>query len=155
LKHPIGFLLVGLLVLAGSVGATTPALTNRNDFGLGFMLGEPSGLDAQFFWSQKSAIDVNVAWSWKDWFFVAADYQVYNKLADSPPEWRWYYGLGGYLTTPHNEDGTLGLRVPLGVKYRFPNSPVDIWGEIDPALQLVPDTTPELQGGIGVTFWLR
>jgi hypothetical protein len=32
---------------------------------------------------------------------------------------------------------------------------VDIWGEVVPALQLVPDTQGEFQGGLGVTFWIK
>jgi hypothetical protein len=154
MKPTTGFLAVVTIIVFVSAALAQP-LENRNEFGLGFQLGEPSGLNGQFFWSQRSAIDVNVAWSWKDWFFTAVDYQVYNRLADSPPQWKWYYGLGGYLTLPRNEDGTLGVRVPLGIRYRIPRSVVDVWGEIDPAMQLIPDTTPELQGGIGLTFWIR
>ena len=124
------------------------------EFGAGVVLGEPSGLNGQWYWSSRAAIDVTVAWSWRDWFFTSADYQVYDYLMDAPREWRWYYGGGAYLTLPENEDGTVGLRLPLGIKYHWPHSTIDTWVEVAPALQLAPDTEAELQGGIGLTFWL-
>ena len=86
---------------------------------------------------------------------VAVDYQIYNNIADAPPEWSWYYGIGGYAAFPENRDGIFGVRVPLGIAYHFPRSFVDVWAEIDPGLQLMPDTEAEMQGGIGVTLWLK
>ncbi|MBI5059401.1 hypothetical protein HZB60_06435 [candidate division KSB1 bacterium] len=137
------------------VGHLYAADTDRKEFGAGIVLGEPSGLNGQWYWSNRSAVDVTIAWSWHDWFFTAADYQVYDYVLDAPREWRWYYGGGAYLTLPKNEDGTIGLRLPLGLKYHWPHSAIDTWVEVAPALQLAPDTQAELQGGLGFTFWLR
>jgi hypothetical protein len=154
MKHVLfAAMILAILTLAGTVFAES--LENRNDFGLGFVLGEPSGLNAQFYWSQRSAVDITAAWSFNDWLMIVGDFQVYNKIADSPPNWKWYYGLGAYLALPRNDNGTFGVRVPLGIRYRIPQSAVDVWGEIAPALRVVPDTAPELQGGLGVTFWLK
>ncbi|MFZ5434359.1 MAG: hypothetical protein ACOZB3_11390 [Calditrichota bacterium] len=126
----------------------------RDEFGMGLTLGEPSGIHGQFFWSRKTALDVTAAWSFHDWFMTTADFQIYDYLLDSPDEWRWYYGGGAYLALPENEDGTFGVRVPVGIRYHFPHSYVDVWAEIDPALQLAPETEAEFQAGLGVTFWL-
>jgi hypothetical protein len=150
------FMRYGLLiaVLALGLSQAFAANSNRKEFGAGVVLGEPSGLNGQWYWSNRTAIDATAAWSWRDWFFIAADYQVYDYVLDAPREWRWYYGGGAYLTLPKNEDGTVGLRLPLGLKYHFPHSQIDVWGELAPALQLAPKTRPELQGGLGFTFWL-
>lgn len=145
---------IGLALILAVSYTYAAESADRDEFGLGLVLGEPSGLNTQFFWSSKTSIDVTAAWSWKDWFTTAADFQVYNYIADAPREWKWYYGLGGYLTLPENEDGTLGVRIPLGIKYHFPHSSIDVWAEVDPALQLAPDTEAEFQGGLGLTFWL-
>lgn len=149
---------VGLIILFAvllvSFEKATAAEAGR-ELGLGIVLGEPSGVLGQFFMSRSSLLDVTVAWSLDDWFMVAGDYQVYNNLADAPPEWLWYYGIGGYLAFPENEDGIIGARVPLGISYSFPRSIVDVWVEVDPALQIIPDTEAELQGGLGITFWLK
>jgi hypothetical protein len=147
--------IVALIALTAGRTVLAESLENRNDFGLGFVLGEPSGLNGQFYWSQRSAIDITAAWSWNDWMMVIGDFQVYNNIADSPHNWKWYYGVGAYLALPENDNGTFGVRVPLGLRYRIPQSAVDIWGEVAPALRVVPDTEPVLQGGLGVTFWLK
>ncbi|MBU1983880.1 hypothetical protein KJ815_05670, partial [bacterium] len=83
------------LLLAGAIGVASAA--DRDEFGLGLTLGEPSGVHGQFFWSPRTALDVTAAWSLHDWFMSTADFQIYDYLLDSPPEWRWYYGLGAYL----------------------------------------------------------
>lgn len=153
MKRYIICMVATLTLLTGS--AMAQRLEQRNEFGLGFVIGEPSGINAQFFWSPRSAVDFTAAWSFNDWFMLIGDYQVYDYIADSPREWRWYYGGGAWVAFPENDDGTLGVRVPLGIRYRIPRSIVDLWVEIAPALELVPDTEPELQGGLGVTFWLR
>jgi hypothetical protein len=127
----------------------------KNEIGLGLVLGEPTGVNAQFFWSERTAIDVTVAWSWKDWLFTSVDYQIYDYILDSPREWRWYYGLGAYIALPENEHGRLGVRIPVGLKYHFPHSAIDVWAEAAPALRLIDKTKPDLQGGLGITFWLK
>lgn len=135
---------IAVLVLAGA--ALAQPLEDRNEFGLGIVLGEPSGINGQFYWGKHSAVDVTAAWSFHDWFMVTSDFQIYNKIADSPDNWQWYYGLGAYLALPENDDGTFGARVPLGIRYRIPRSVVDIWGEVAPGLRVVPDTEAEVQG---------
>lgn len=149
------WLLVPLIMAFASTSAFPQALDKRDEFGLGIVLGEPSGVNAQVYWTPHSTVGITAAWSVHDWLFVAADYQILNRLGDSPPEWRWFYGLGAYLGTPHNARGLIGGRIPLGIKYKIPSSIVDVWGELVPALRLVPDTQAEFQGGIGVTLWIK
>ena len=146
--------MIGLLMVACWCNGVAAA-EEKSEFGLGLVLGEPSGLNGQFLWSERSAIDITAAWSWRDWFFTSADFQMYDYILDSPREWKWYWGGGAYLTLPKNDQGTFGVRVPLGIKYHIPHSPVDLWIEADPALQLIKSTEAELQGGFGVTFWLK
>jgi hypothetical protein len=154
MKRQMWLLIIGvLLVMTANSWAATDQ--NRDEFGLGFIVGEPSGVNAQFYWGPKASVAVTAAWSLNDWFFLAGDYQIVNRLADSPPEWRWFYGIGAYMGAPEKERGLFGGRIPLGIKYRIPNSIVDIWGEVVPALQLVPDTEGRIQGGVGVTFWIK
>jgi len=146
-------LLAGLILLPWAAGLAADGRAN-SEFGLGLVIGEPSGLNAQFFWGPKSAVDVTAAWSWNDWFMTTADFQVYDYIGDAPREWRWYYGLGGCLAVPEKDDGILGIRIPLGIKYHIPHSQVDLWAEVAPALQVIPDTEAEFHGGLGVTLWL-
>lgn len=145
-------LVFSILLSVCSVGVMAQ---DKNETGIGILLGEPSGINGQFFWSKRSAVDVTAAWSFKDWLFVAADYQRYDYLMNLPREWKWTYGFGGYLTLPESEDGTFGFRLPVGLRYHFPHSDIATWAEIAPALELIPDTSPQLQLGIGLTYWIQ
>jgi hypothetical protein len=150
------FLIAFAIMLGSAAGTGGIALAGeKSETGLGIVIGEPSGLNGQFFWSSRSAIDVTAAWSWRDWLFTAVDYQRYDYIMDAPREWKWTYGVGGYLTFPESDDGTFGLRIPLGLRYHFPHSNIAVWGEFAPALEILPDTSPQLQAGIGITYWIQ
>ena len=144
--------LIALMLLT-----TSSALAkDRNQFGIGPFVGEPTGLNAQFFWDKSSAVDVGTAWSWDKWLLVSADFQMYDFFMDMPREWQWYYGGGVFmnLANDDHDDNTFGVRVPLGMKYHFPYSIVDAWAEVAPGVELAPKTKFSFQGGIGLTFWL-
>lgn len=74
--------LIALMLLT-----TSSALAkDRNQFGIGPFVGEPTGLNAQFFWDKSSAVDVGTAWSWDKWLLVSADFQMYDFFMDMPRE---------------------------------------------------------------------
>ncbi|MBK6910821.1 MAG: hypothetical protein IPH10_07805 [bacterium] len=147
-------ILLGLLLTCTLASASLAK--NRDNFGIGPYIGEPTGLNAQFFWDKSSALDIGAAWSWDEWFLLSADFQMYDYIMDMPREWKWYYGGGAYMTFANDEhdDNTIGVRVPLGLKYHFPYSIVDVSAEFAPGVELAPKTRLSLQGGVGVTFWL-
>jgi hypothetical protein len=153
MRHPLRFFVLSLLL---PLCSSLPAQADEpNEFGAGIVLGEPSGVNMQFYWDNNQAIDLTAAWSFSDWLTVAGDFQIYNYLLDAPREWRWFYGIGSYMTFPEDDDLTWGVRIPFGVKYHFPYSIVDVWAEAAPGLELLEDTEAIFQGGIGVTFWLK
>jgi hypothetical protein len=47
----------------------------------------------------------------------------------------------------------VGVRVPVGLSYIFDDAPVDIFVEIAPTIDFVPDVRGEITGGIGIRFW--
>ncbi len=151
MKSIVGCALLIFTVIGGQYSVYAK---DRQEAAIGLLLGEPSGINGQVFWSSRSAVDLTVAWSWSDWVQVIGDYQIYDYILDAPREWKWTYGLGAYLALPENEGGTFGVRVPVGVKYHWPHSYIDTWIELAPALQVAPDTEARLQAGIGITYWL-
>ena len=80
-----------------------------------------------------------------------------------------YYGDGGnfadstlwHLQTTYmqpatgieDDDTKVGIRIPLGVDYIFAESPFDVFVEIAPILNLVPETEFDWSGGVGARFW--
>ncbi|MCC6477119.1 hypothetical protein IT157_08690 [bacterium] len=127
---------------------------NRDEFGLGLVVGEPTGLNAQFFWDRAASVDVTAAWSWSEWLLLSADFQMYDYVMDMPREWKWYYGFGGYLSVDDDDDNRFGVRVPLGLRYSIPYTIMDVWAEAAPGMELAPDTKVSVQAGLGLTFWL-
>ncbi|MCB9357017.1 MAG: hypothetical protein H6506_03270 [Calditrichaeota bacterium] len=145
-----------LILLATLFCVSFASAKDRDGFGLGPYLGEPTGLNMQFFWDKSSAVDINAAWSWNEWTLLSADFQMYDYFMDMPMEWKWFYGGGVYMSLANdgNEDNTVGVRVPLGMKYHIRPTIMDVWLEVAPALELAPATRGRFQGGIGLTFWL-
>ena len=73
-----------------------------------------------------------------------------------------YAGVGGRLKLKeenrgkgrNDSDVLLGVRVPFGISYLFADMPIDLFFEIVPILDLVPDTDLDLNAAIGARFYL-
>jgi len=65
-----------------------------------------------------------------------------------------YYGIGGRIKfSEGKKDDIVGIRIPVGLAYLFATAPVDIFIELVPTLDLVPDTDFDLNGGVGARFF--
>jgi hypothetical protein len=137
----------------GALLALTSIGFGARDFGVGILLGQPSGLKTSISIREPLFLDCGAAWSWDDWLLIFADCRFEEYVSPRSLNWRWYYGLGGYVGIPESEDGILGARIPIGASYHFPYSSFEVFGELVPALQLVPKTRARLQGGIGLLVW--
>ena len=55
------------------------------------------------------------------------------------------------------EDGNnrvdLGVRFPVGIAYLFDGAPVDIFLEVVPTLNLIPETDVDLDAALGARYW--
>lgn len=143
-------LLVMILVMFYS-----SVLAQESGFGLGVILGEPTGLSLKQWVGSNAAVDGAVAWSFghKDALHLHADYLVHNfwlleTEEDTSP---LYYGIGGRIK--FEEDSKIGVRFPLGMNYLFTDAPLDIFLEIVPLLNLAPSTDFDLNGAIGVRYF--
>jgi len=123
--------------------------------GLGVVFGEPTGLSAKMWTSERTAFDGAVAWSFAGagWLHVHADFLIHNyDLIDvNQGALPVYFGLGAYVSFSSNLG--LGARVPFGLAYQFEDAPVDIFVEIVPGLSLLPGIDFYLGGGIGVRYF--
>jgi hypothetical protein len=123
--------------------------------GVGLVFGEPTGLSAKLWTSDRTALDAALAWSFYNggWLHAQADFLIHNyELIDvSQGALPVYYGVGAYVTFSSNLG--LGARVPLGLAYQFENAPVDIFVEIAPGLSLLPGIGFHMGGGIGARYF--
>lgn len=131
------------------------ALERNNRFGLGVILGEPTGICFKKWFGSQTAIDGAVAWSFgnNDSMHLHIDYLVhnFNLFKEEKNKLLFYYGIGGRVKT--EKKSRVGIRVPVGINYIFEKAPLDIFLEVGPLLDLVPATEFGLSGGIGIRYY--
>lgn len=128
------------------------------DVGLGIMAGEPTGLSLKTWLGESTALDAAAGWSIgeNEWVHVHVDY-LHHRYDLNPPELDrpvpYYFGVGCRLLLRDGHGSKLGIRIPLGLDYVFEESRLDVFVEVAPILNLVPETEFDLSGGIGARFW--
>ena len=130
------------------------ASTKESGFGLGVIIGEPTGLSLKKWITTTAAIDGAAAWSFVDGsFHVHGDYLLHNSSLFKVEKGKllFYFGLGGRIST--EAELRVGVRIPVGLSYAFENSPLDIFFEIGPVLDLIPATDIRLTGGLGIRYF--
>ena len=142
-----------LLILILILGTTLAA--KAGPFGLGVILGEPTGVSMKYWNSKITAIDGAIAWSFEDEsaLHLHADYllHAFNLIDVSKGDLPLYYGLGVRLKLQKKDQ--LGIRIPLGMAYHFEKAPLDIFLEIVPILELIPSTELGFNGSIGIRYY--
>jgi len=132
------------------------ASARDRDFGLGLVLGEPTGVSGKIWLGRTTALDGAVAWSTGrdddlqlQGDYVWHDFGLFDVDRGALP---LYYGVGGRIRTNRGSD-RLGVRFPVGLAYIFAGSRFDAFMEAAPTLDLAPRTDVELAAGIGVRYF--
>jgi hypothetical protein len=136
------------------IGFSLNLSAQDSGFGLGIIIGEPTGVSLKTWVSQKHAVDAGMAWSLtNDWFHIHADYLIHNfNLIDvSQGQLPFYFGFGAKMGI--GSKFSFGARVPVGLAYLFEDAPLDVFVEIVPVLQLINEIRFEMNGGIGLRYW--
>jgi hypothetical protein len=148
-----------ILCAAGLAGAALPATAAQNKHvGVGFILGEPTGIDAKFWLANEHALEFGAAWSLSgnNEFHIQGDY-LFHKFdlihINTGDQFPLFFGIGGRMVLVENADDVIGIRFPVGLTYIFANYPFDIFGEIVPILDVAPDSDFDLEAAIGARFW--
>lgn len=126
-------------------------------FGLGIIVGEPTGVSLKYQLSERNAIDGAVAWSLSgdSDLHLHGDYLYhwYDLITVKKGQLPLYAGVGARLAFRENRDNLVGIRIPVGLAYLFAGAPFDAFVELVPVLDLAPDTDFDLEGAIGGRFW--
>jgi hypothetical protein len=147
----------GLMVAFFLVAAATGGVAQDRGFGLGVILGEPTGLSGKYWTSSRNAIDAGVAWSFRKqgFFHLHADYLWHFPLETQTSErFTFYTGVGGRFGAVSHE-AVLGVRVVGGFAFWPRNTPLDIFVEIAPVVDLAPATELSANGGVGIRFFFE
>jgi len=149
--------IIVLLLAVVSANART-----QDDFGIGVIIGEPTGLSLKYWLDEDRAIDGAAAWSYSenDSFQLHGDYLVHNYDLLEADELPVYYGIGARLKFKDNDgrgrnenDAIFGIRVPLGITYLFDDAPLDLFFELVPVLDLSPDVELDINAAVGLRFY--
>lgn len=143
--------------LAMILSTTAAALSNTSDFGLGLMIGEPSGVNAKVWSGRTTAFDFGLAWSTgeRDGLTVQGDYvkHRFDLIDVERGMLPFYYGIGVRLRDRENADTNLGVRFPLGLDYLFDDQPFDVFLEVAPIFDLTPDSEFDVNGTLGARYY--
>lgn len=142
----IALLLVGVTLATASVAEArqrpkraTKFEANKT-FGIGIMLGAPTGFCGKYYLTKDTALDFGLGayYGYRRHYDHYAGLHLHMDFLWHPAvltknESFWlplYIGLGGRILEHHDHDDThLGLRVPAGLMFDFERVPLDIFLE--------------------------
>jgi hypothetical protein len=165
---------VTVVLLAGAVRtASATEVGYGRKFGLGFVLGDPTGLSAKLWTGPTNSLDFGLGfWGYGvdyncgnghcDRFGYHAgtfnmDYLWQSNLVRGAAQLDWHIGAGGRAVWYGNCGGDCfqaAARMPVGLDLMFSNpSFVEIFFELAPALYIVQDLYFTVEGGLGARFY--
>ena len=127
-------------------------------FGLGIILGEPTGLSAKFWSSPETAIDFGLGYSFTSSNSIIdfyGDYVFHNSnILKAEEKFIVYYGPGASLRINEN-NSRLGIRGVIGILWLPSGSPFDLFVEAAPIFDIIPETKFNFAGGVGGRYYFN
>ncbi len=158
-RMKIAVVAVVLLLLA----AASNDARAQNRFGAGFMFGDPTGIAWKYRFSRTNTLDGGLGFSPFDRYRIHVDY-LWNSYPFHENQLYLYYGVGaaigfgraGYVFVDQrngyfysNEEMGFAARVPVGLGYLIPQSPIEIFLEVAPLMIFTPTTDVGVDVGLG------
>jgi hypothetical protein len=137
-------------------------------FGLGVIIGEPTGISAKLWTTSINAFDFGLGWSIGgdrvgnyDGHYNGGsrvhfhmDYLWHSfEAIHSTERFPLYYGIGGRINSGAGYDGSVAVRGVFGIAWLPHNTPIDIFLELAPSLQLTPSTGFGIDAGLGARYF--
>ncbi len=129
--------------------------SKTNNFGIGVIAGEPTGLTLKYWLDNNSGFDLAIAWSFEKEasFRIHADYLWHFKGIFKNEIKNLFPYLGGGWLVNISERLRIGIRIPLGIEYMFDKIPLEVFLEIAPVINLIPATTLGGNAGLGLRYY--
>lgn len=140
-------------------------------FGLGVIIGEPTGLSAKYWTSGNTAFDFGLGFSMggdrlsnKYKYYTNdnsrvhfhADYLWHSFNAiQSSENFPLYYGIGARLNSGGNYDASFGVRGVFGIAWYPHSTPIDLFVELVPVMQITPDVGFGIDAGFGIRYFFK
>ncbi len=145
-------LLLTILVISSSF-----LFGQKSGFGIGMMLGEPSGLAGKYWLNENNAIDFGIGAGFlgnNSGLSFHADYLYHiNDLIKWEYKTIFYYGFGLRLRLPSGSSTAFGVRGASGILMLVKDLPIDVFFELAPSFRLLPTTGLDLDIAIGGRYY--
>lgn len=128
-------------------------------FGMGFVLGDPTGIAWKYRMNEMNAVDGSIGFSPNDRFRFQVDY-LWHAHPFGERNLAIHYGPGVSFgvaktsSTPfadNSGEAGFGVRGVVGLTYTIKNAPLDLFFELAPLIVLVPNQN----SGVDIGFGLR
>jgi hypothetical protein len=167
-----------LLLVGVSRAAQATEVGYGRKFGIGFVLGDPTGVSAKWWIGGTNALDAGLGF----WGFgvnnqcfrdnnnnvvcpgfggggtLNVDYLWQSNIVRGQAQLDWHVGFGGRAIFWNGCAGdcvAIGARGPIGLDLMFNNpSFLEVFFEIAPAFYIVPGVGFTIEGGLGVRFYI-
>jgi len=144
--------------------ASTQAFANG--FGLGLIIGGPTGITAKYNLSTKNSVDAAISWAVgdRDFFYLHSTY-LWNKaniFKINGENFDLYYGVGGRLISKESNDDPVdtdddafqvAVRTAIGLKYKFKDPSIELFAELSANLKVVPSSNFDVDLALGARFF--
>jgi hypothetical protein len=163
-------IIVGVILGIICAAHAAHADTNAGPFGIGIMIGEPTGISAKYYLkSGDKAIDGGIGGNFAGTKGIAvhADFLWHPKILTSEPAFDMpFYVGGGVRVIQHDLGGGStdfhwGVRIPAGILFDFNNVPIDVFLELALILEFRDGSQatkessfgPDLSASVGVRYY--
>lgn len=142
-----------IFILTYLISSDALAQAERPSFGVGIIIGEPTGVSVKKYLSTRGAFDIGAAWSLtnqNEALHLHSNLLFQDGITKNPNLY-FYHGVGARVLFANN--AKIGIRAPLGLAYIFPNIPFDFFVEVAPILDVFRDIALAGNGGFGFRYY--
>lgn len=158
-----------IMVLGFMMIFIKPVTAQDHGFGLGIILGEPTGLSAKLWTSKTNAFDFGLGFGLGgDRLKYKGDYNEEGRVhfhmdylwhsfnaISSTEKFPLYYGIGGRYNSGGGYDNSFGIRGVFGIAWFPHNTPLDVFFELVPVFQVTPLTGLGIDAGLGLRYFFQ
>ncbi len=158
-----------IMVLGFMIILIKPIAAQDHGFGLGIILGEPTGLSVKLWTSKINAFDFGLGVGLGgDRLKYKGDYNEGGRIhfhmdylwhsfnaISSTERFPLYYGIGGRFNTSGGYEDSFGIRGVFGIAWFPHNTPIDVFFELVPVFQVTPLTGLGIDAGLGLRYFFQ
>lgn len=155
MKHFFHLVIVLFLLIA-----INKTFAQDRPFGLGVMVGDPTGISAKLWTSDNNAFDFGLGWTVfnngndsKNSINFHMDYLWHSfNVISSRERFPLYYGFGGRVISGGNQS-SFAVRGVIGIAWLPRDTPIDIFFELAPTFELTPSSAFSIDPSLGIRYF--